>query len=122
VQDIHGFNYRQMQFGLASDVNVPADYDRDGYTDIAVWRPSDGTWYIFDESANQVTIKKWGMDGDIPVPAQYDNSGSPELAVFRPSTGVWWICSNAGSGPVWAIKWGLAGDNPVSALAPLMNP
>jgi hypothetical protein len=122
MQDIHGFNYKQMQFGLATDINVPADYDRDGYTDIAVWRPSDGTWYMFDESLNKVTAKQWGMNGDIPVPAQYDNSGSPELAVFRPSTGVWWIYSNAGSGSTSAIKWGLPGDIPVSALAPLMNP
>jgi hypothetical protein len=122
MQDINGFNYKQMQFGLASDINVPADYDRDGYTDIAVWRPSSGTWYMFDESQNKVTIKQWGMNGDIPVPAQYDNSGSPELAVFRPSTGVWWLYSNAGSGSTSAIKWGLAGDIPVSALSPLMNP
>jgi hypothetical protein len=122
VQDIYGFNYKQIQFGLASDINVPADYDRDGYTDIAVWRPSTGTWYMFDESANKVTIKQWGMNGDIPVPAQFDNSGSPELAVFRPSTGVWWIYSNAGAGSTSAIKWGLSGDMPVSALAPLMNP
>lgn len=122
IQDIHGFNYKEMQFGLASDINVPADYDRDGYTDIAVWRPSNGTWYIFDESANNLIIKQWGMIGDIPVPAQYDNSGSPELAVFRPSTGVWWIYSHAGSGSISSVKWGLSEDKPVSALAPLMNP
>jgi hypothetical protein len=122
IKDIHGFNYKQIQFGLASDLNVPADYDRDGYTDIGVWRPSNGTWYMFDESQNKVTIKQWGMSGDIPVPAQYDNSGSPELAVFRPSTGVWWIYTNAGAGTTSAVKWGISGDRPVSALTPLMNP
>jgi hypothetical protein len=122
IQDITGFNYKQMQFGLASDVNVPADYDRDGYTDIAVWRPSNGTWYIFDESANKLLVRQWGMNGDIPLPAQFDDTGAPELVVYRPSTGVWWIYSNAGSGFTSSIKWGLSTDKPVSALTPLMNP
>ncbi|HEX8369238.1 MAG TPA: VCBS repeat-containing protein [Pyrinomonadaceae bacterium] len=122
LQSTTGVNYRQMQFGLASDVNVPADYDRDGYTDLAVWRPSNGTWYIFNESANNLKIKQWGMNGDIPMPAQFDDAGAPELAVFRPSTGVWWIYKNAGSSSTYAINWGISGDKPASALTPLMNP
>jgi hypothetical protein len=121
-QSTSGANYRQMQFGLSSDLNVPADYDRDGYTDIAVWRPSNGTWYIFDESTNSVKVKQWGMNGDIPMAAEFDGGGAPELVIFRPSTGVWWINSNAGSGSISSVKWGQSGDKPVSAITPLMNP
>jgi hypothetical protein len=29
---------------------VPADYDRDGTPDYAVWRPSEGYWYIIQPS------------------------------------------------------------------------
>ena len=35
-----------FQWGLDGDVPVPGDYDGDGVTDLAVWRPSTGMWFI----------------------------------------------------------------------------
>jgi len=35
-----------MGAGSLGDTPVPGDYDGDGKTDIAVWRPDSGVWYI----------------------------------------------------------------------------
>jgi hypothetical protein len=71
-------SFDAIQWGLAGDVPVPADYDAaydteaiypPGFrTDIAVWRPSTGTWYI-RKIDGSYAVKQWGTSGDIPLAA-----------------------------------------------------
>ena len=75
-----------VQFGRQGDVPVPGDYDGDGKTDIAVWRPSNGTWYILQSSNNKMISYQWGSSTDKPVPADYDGDGKTDVAVWRPGT------------------------------------
>lgn len=56
----------------ASDKAVQNDYDGDGKVDIAVWRESNGNWYIRKSGSNNALRQEtWGTAGDIPVPAFY---------------------------------------------------
>jgi hypothetical protein len=61
-----------VNFGYqSSDIAVEGDYDSDGVTDVAVWRPSTGYWYIQQSQSNTLRSTQWGQSGDIPVPAPY---------------------------------------------------
>lgn len=82
---------RGVQFGLSTDKFVPADYDGDGKADIAIYRPSDGTWYRFNSSDDSFSAVRFGAAEDKPVPADYDGDGRTDIAVFRPSNGTWYL-------------------------------
>jgi len=69
----------------------------------AVWRPSDGKWYVRPDR----TGVKWGKSGDVPVPGVYQEWGET-AAVWRPSDGKWYFYANSAG-----VKWGKLGDIPV---------
>ncbi|MDQ4132339.1 MAG: hypothetical protein M3179_03840 [Actinomycetota bacterium] len=73
-------------FQRRADPLPGADFDGDGDTDIAVYRPSVGAWFV-----NVGATTAWGTAGDIPVPGDHDGDGETDIAVYRPSNGYWYL-------------------------------
>lgn len=102
----------QQPFGLSTDLPVPGDYDGNGVSEIAVFRGSEGAWYISLGSAQNFYRVPFGANGDVPVPADYDGDGKTDIAVWRPSTGTWYI-SQSSDGGFRATQFGTSGDKVV---------
>jgi hypothetical protein len=47
---------------MNGDIPAPGDYDGNGRTDIAVFRPSSGYWFVKGQM-----IVQWGTSGDVPL-------------------------------------------------------
>ena len=93
--------------------SATTDFDGDGRTDLSVFRPSDGTWWVMQSGSNTVSIRQFGALGDKTVPGDYDGDGRTDLAVFRPSNASWWI-SNSSDSSVSVVNWGVPTDKPVA--------
>lgn len=102
--------FTSVQFGLSTDIIVPADYDGDRKTDVAVYR--DGVWYIILSASGETLIFQWGQAGDIPQPADYDGDGRAELTVFR--SGIWYTY-NLANNQTGVISFGIPEDKPVAS-------
>jgi hypothetical protein len=85
---------------------VPGDYDGDGKTDIAIYRVSDGKFYILPSGGGAPYSYLWGGNPtDIPVPGDYDGDGKTDIAIYRVSNGTFYILPSGGGG-AYSVLWG----------------
>jgi len=105
--------YSNGQIDRLVRARASADFDGDFKTDVSVFRPSEGVWYINHSSNNTFRIQGFGASGDIPTPEDYDGDNITDIGVFRPSTGVWYHFLSSNN-TVGIIQFGANGDVPAA--------
>jgi len=91
-----------------------ADFDGDLRTDISVFRPSTGVWYVANSSNGTFRIQAFGQNNDIPTGEDFDGDNISDIGVFRPSTGDWYYYRSSDN-VVGIINFGITEDIPAAA-------
>ncbi|PYT00861.1 MAG: hypothetical protein DMF63_06050 [Acidobacteria bacterium] len=93
-------------------VRSRADFDGDGKTDLSVFRPSEGNWYL-NRSMAGFGVVNWGLATDALVPGDYDGDGKADTAVFRPDANPAnpdYLVLNSNGFVYNGVSWGVPGD------------
>ncbi|MBK7705792.1 MAG: VCBS repeat-containing protein [Acidobacteria bacterium] len=97
-------------------VKSRADFDGDGRTDVSVFRPSEGNWYLNRSTAGLV-VSQFGLSTDTLVPGDYDGDQKADLAIFRPDANPAnpdFYVLNSNGNILTGASWGIPGDTPIS--------
>ncbi len=105
--------YSNGQIDRIVRAKASADFDGDLKTDVSVFRPSNGAWYINHSSNNTNRIQGFGANGDIPTPEDFDGDNITDIGVFRPSNGTWYQYLSSNN-TVGIIQFGANGDVPAA--------
>lgn len=118
-------DYVLTKFGkpVVTTAYVPFDFDGDGISDIAVFRPVAGPlsgtpetgpgaqWWLLHSQDLSTRGAAFGISSDIPVPADFTGDGKEDIAFFRPGIGDWYVL-RSDDATFFAFPFGVSGDIP----------
>jgi hypothetical protein len=94
--------------GQIHSLTRPGGFTGSESEDIAVFRPSSGTWYVRNEGGYSAQVL--GQAGDSAVSGDFDGDGQTDYAVFRDGT---WIVRRSSDQGLTTEHYGTVGDIPV---------
>jgi len=89
----------------ASDISFTAeflpwptlDFDGDGKSDLAVFHPETGTWYVRNSGDVSLTTRVWGTTADLPASEDFDGDDRWDYMTFKQAGGLWRFLAADGS-------------------------
>jgi hypothetical protein len=88
------------------------DFDGDGKTDISIFRPNSGEWWLNRSSSGQTIAFQFGQSTDKLVPGDFTGDGKTDVALWRPSNGFWYVLRSEDNS-FFSFPFGTNGDIPV---------
>ena len=101
-------------FAGGSPVAPPSDFDGDGKTDISIYRPSNGQWWVQRSLDGSHYVITFGLSTDRIVSGDYTGDDKADIAIYRPSGGEWYILRSEDFS-YYAFQFGVDTDIPVPA-------
>jgi uncharacterized delta-60 repeat protein len=93
---------------------APFDFDGDGKTDLSIFRPAAGEWWINKSSNGGNAAFAFGNSSDKLAPADFTGDGKTDIAVWRGATGEWFVLRSEDTS-YYSFPFGTSGDTPVPA-------
>ncbi|MFC4149554.1 FG-GAP repeat domain-containing protein, partial [Micromonospora mangrovi] len=120
VGDYRFFRYNNI---IEDGGRVVADFDADGSSDLALYRPDPVNGSVWDvrswtTKADLWNDHRWGGANDIPLTGDFDGDGTADMALYRrdcTNGSTWWIKSGAtGTQIEGGLRWGGCKDIPTT--------
>jgi hypothetical protein len=91
--------------------NSKYDFDGDGKTDISIFRPSLGEWWIMKSSTGGNYAAQFGISSDKLTPGDFTGDGKMDATVYRSSNTTWY--SQRTTAGTLIQSFGQSGDTPI---------
>lgn len=113
--------FKSFTWGGVGDQAVVGDWNGDGVTDVGVFRPNGGMWYLDQGNVSWngspvIAPFQFGGAGDAAVVGRWLGGNVDHVGVFRPSQGTWFLDKSHTSytpGNAFVFAFGGPGDIPL---------